>query len=153
MSHLPCAKSGSAIMLRRIEMFVWMPTIRMSCNALFAFWITSCQVAAVTTSFAIKLSKSGVTAADTPFTRFVSILIPFPDGKWKDWIFPTLNDQFLVGSSAVIRNCREQGPGTCSGSLRSGPIPAIARGYPCAIRSCTFTMSMRRIDSVTVCST
>jgi len=91
----------------RIGILVCIPVIRVSRNALLAFWSKPSHVGAVTMIFASRLSKSVVTVAGRPDTRFVSTRIPLPCGKWKDCILPILNDQFFVGSSAVMRNCNE----------------------------------------------
>jgi len=83
-SHFPAMKSGCDSIECRIGMLVCIPVMWVSLNALLAFWSTISHEGAVTMILASRLSKSVVTVACRPDTRFVSTLIPLPLGKWKD---------------------------------------------------------------------
>lgn len=122
-SQRPEEKSWWERMERRIGMLVAMPVMRVSSRARRALAMAAGKDEAVTMSLAMRLSKSGVMEEGMPETSDVSHRMPLPEGKWKDWILPTLSVQFLVGSSAVIRSWIDCDGGGVKGSFFAGTRP------------------------------
>ena len=60
----------------------------------------------------------------------MSTLTPFPVGNLKELILPTLSDQSLEMSSAVIRSCRECIGGGVSGFSERVESGSAERGCP-----------------------
>ena len=129
-SHSCFANASLATMARRISKLVFTPAICVSARALFALATTSSQLGAVTMIFAIRLSKSVPMIDGCDEIRWVSTLIPFPEGKRNKLILPTLKDQSFDTSSAVIRSWIECSGGGISGSEERFEIEREESGAP-----------------------
>ena len=86
--------------LNKKSMFVSMPSITHSSSARFIFAIAASLFSACTISFAIIESYTG--GIVYPVYTAVSILTPFPPGKFSSVIFPGHGLKFLSGFSAFI---------------------------------------------------
>lgn len=129
-SHSCFAKASLATIPRRISRLVVIPSMCVSASARFAFRTTSSQLGAVMMIFAMRLSKSVPMTIVWEGRRWVSTRMPFPAGKRKELIFPTLSAQLLDTFSAVTLNWSECIGGGVSGFEDRGESGSEERGTP-----------------------